>query len=175
MEVFFTDIKTQILNRLQEAEKEILIAVSWFTDREIFNLVMKKLGDGVSVQLITRNDYLNNHESALPWQTFVKQGGVLRFCGPGNLLHYKFVVTDQNLVMATSYNWCCFAGNNNRENLFLIRDPETVRSFTEEYRYLSSLYPPETEPARFSAENVHPKLAGFYELTLQDDHKNQRV
>lgn len=173
MQVFFSDIKPVIVSRLHAARQEILIAVSWLTDRELFGILLDQLQKGVKVSLITRNDYLNNHPDALPWEKFTATGGKLRFCGPGKMLHYKFAVIDRKVVIATSYNWTCFAGSNNRENILVIDEAEMIEKFSAEFEFLSSVFPEENHPPRITIDQVNEKLHGFYEITLADDEKNQ--
>jgi phosphatidylserine/phosphatidylglycerophosphate/cardiolipin synthase-like enzyme len=175
MKIHFSDIKSVIVHQLQAANSEILVAVSWLTDREIYQLLMNKIKAGVHVSVITRNDYLNNHSNALQWNDFIKQGGELRFCEPGKMLHYKFAVMDQKVAISTSYNWTCFAGTNNRENILVIDDAEAIQNFNNEFNFLSEQFPLQHQIERIAIENINPKLHGFYELTLIDDEKNQKV
>lgn len=175
MNIFFSNIKSIILEQLNAAESEILIAVSWLTDREIYQLLISKLNAGIRVSIITRNDFLNNHDKALNWNKFIEQGGELRFCEPGKMLHYKFAVIDHKTAISTSYNWTCFAGRNNRENILVIDKPEAINSFVSEFNFLSESFTKQTKVERISLNNINPKLHGFYELTLIDDEKNQKV
>ncbi len=159
---------------MASANKEILVAVSWLTDREIFALLLDKLKAGIRVSVITRNDYLNNHENALPWQHFINGGGELRFCQPGKMLHYKFCVVDGERAFVTSYNWTCFAGTNNRENIILIDEQNAIESFTTEFNYLCQQFPLAENPPRIELQTINSKLHGFYELTIEEDEKNQK-
>ena len=175
MHIHFNDIKSVLLSQLKLANKEILVAVSWLTDREIFQLLLDKIKAGVHVSVITRNDYLNNHSNALLWNDFIEQGGELRFCEPGKMLHYKFAVIDQKIALSTSYNWTCFAGNNNRENILVMDDEQTIQSFITEFDFLGNQFAKQTVVERISLDQINPKLHGFYELTIIDDEKNQKV
>lgn len=173
MKIFFTDIKPNMMAQLEAASSEIKVAVSWLTDKEIFSLLLKKLKAGISVSIITRNDYLNNHPNALPWKKFIDEGGELRFCQPGYMLHYKFCLIDQQIAFATSYNWTCFAGTNNRENIILFDSVEAIKSFKEEFQFLSQKFPMEKNPPRIELQTVNNKLHGFYEMTIDEDERNQ--
>jgi len=175
MKIFFLDIKPIIISQLKSASKEILIAVSWLTDRELYTVLLNKLKAGIRVSIITRNDYLNNHSNALPWQQFIDLGGELRFCQPGKMLHYKFCVIDNERAFVTSYNWTCFAGTNNRENIMLIDTPNAIETFTEEFKYLCQQFPLETSPLRIEIQSINIKLHGFYETTIEEDEKNQKI
>lgn len=175
MNIYFSDIKSVLLAELQKSTKEILVAVSWLTDKEIFALLLNKLQAGVKVSIITRNDFLNNHAAALLWKKFIDAGGDLRFCQPGKMLHYKFAVMDGKNAIATSYNWTCFAGNNNRENIMVFDEVKTISDFTKEFEFLCTQFPLESNPARIELQNINSKLHGFYELTIADDEKNQKI
>lgn len=175
MRIHFTDIKQEIVRVLEAAEDEILVAVSWLTDKELFGILCQKVSEGVKVSIITRNDYLNNHADAVDWTNFIDIGGQVRFCKPGMMLHYKFAITDRKTVLATSYNWCCFAGSNNRENILIFDDEVTIQKFLEEFNFLSDQFPVEYKPQRLEKSTLNPKLTGFYELTISDDLKNQKL
>jgi len=175
MKLHFSDIKSVIISQLESASSEILIAVSWLTDRELFKILINKLETGIRISIITRNDYLNNHSNALPWQQFINLGGELRFCQAGKMLHYKFCVIDRNRAFVTSYNWTCFAGSNNRENIMLIDTPEAIESFIEEFNFLCQQFSIESNPSRIEMQSINGKLQGFYEITIEEDEKNQKI
>jgi len=175
MQIFFSDIKSVILSQLSSANKEIRIAVSWLTDRELFEIILLKLRSGIKVEIITRNDYLNNHANALDWNAFIEAGGKLRFCQLGKMLHYKFAVIDSKSAIATSYNWTCFAGINNRENIMVFNEPETIQSFLNEFEFLKTEFSLENNPERIELQDINAKLHGFYEMTISDDEKYQSV
>ena len=172
-EVYFTDIKRHIMGHLEGAETSIKLAVSWLTDREIFNLLLRKLSEGVEVSLVTRNDYLNNHPDALTWNEFIRAGGKLCFSRDGEQLHYKFILADDKTVLCTSYNLCCFAIGNNRENVMLFRNPEFVTPFVTEFDYLLSTLDIQDNVVRLRFEDVSSGLHGFYESNLENDRNKQ--
>ena len=172
-EVYFTDIKKHIINHLQGAQRSIKLAVSWLTDREIFNLLLEKLTSGISVSLVTRNDYLNNHPDALDWNRFIGAGGKLCFSRDGEQLHYKFILADDEAVLCTSYNLCCFAIGNNRENVMLFKDSEFVTPFVTEFEYLLSTLDVQQNVRRITLEEVPQGLHGFYESSLENDRRKQ--
>ncbi|MCX6351209.1 MAG: phospholipase D-like domain-containing protein [Bacteroidetes bacterium] len=173
--VHFSDIKTHIIKHLNGAEKSIKLAVSWLTDKELFNILLTKLDEGISVNLITRNDYLNNHPEALPWDDFIKAGGILKFSRNGEQLHYKFILVDDKGVLCTSYNLTCFANGNNRENVMLFSDAGFVSQFIAEFDYLTSTLPSETSVKRIQLEDVPVELHGFYNTTLVSDKAKQKA
>ncbi len=51
-QAYFENIQAQILEWLATAEKEIDLAVAWFTDRILFEALCKKAASGVRVRLM---------------------------------------------------------------------------------------------------------------------------
>lgn len=174
MRVYFSDLRLHIISSLETADSEIKIAVSWLTDKGIFNLLLDKLNKGVTVSIITRNDYLNNHPDGLDWQKFIDKGGALRWCKEGYLIHYKFCIIDNKTLICCSYNWTCFAGSKNRENIFIINEEDTIETFQQEFAFLSSIHEQVETNERILRENLNPLLLGFYDLTTGDDLKHQQ-
>lgn len=173
--VYFENIHTHIIAHLQGAKTSIKLAVSWLTDKEIFNLLVDKLSQGVQVSLVTRNDYLNNHPEALPWNTFIHKGGKLYFSQNGEQLHYKFILADDNSVLCTSYNLTCFANGNNRENVMTFTDADFVAQFVKEFNYLTDSLRRQTHVEQMQLEDVHEDLHGFYTSTIASDKAKQRM
>ena len=175
MNIHFTDIKSHIIQHLKGAESSIKLAVSWLTDRELFALLLKKLSEGVQVSLVTRNDYLNNHSGALPWNDFIAAGGKLRFSRDGEQLHYKFILVDEKSVLCTSYNLTCFANGNNRENVMVFTYPDFVKEFVLEFDYLSLSLPLQNNVERMPLKDVPEALHGFYKINLENDEAKQAL
>jgi phosphatidylserine/phosphatidylglycerophosphate/cardiolipin synthase-like enzyme len=64
--------------------------------------------------------------------------GEVRWLGGKNnggrgIMHHKFVLFDRQKVVTGSFNWTPGAEHVNYENALLIDDPETVKSFSEEF------------------------------------------
>lgn len=171
--VFFSDIKSHIVKHLEGAKTSIKLAVSWLTDREIYNLLLTKLAQGVAVSLVTRNDYLNNHPEALDWNGFIAEGGRLYFSRNGEQLHYKFILTDDTAVLCTSYNLTCFANGNNRENVMRFTETSFVQNFVGEFEYLTATLPLQSDVERLMISQVPEELHGFYHSTIANDKAKQ--
>ena len=134
---YFNQIRGNILNEISKSDNEILIAVYWFTNQELFDILIKKLKEGVNIELIIHNDFINNRESGLPFQQFIDNGGKFYFSDGNNPMHNKFCVIDRSVLINGSYNWTYFAEEKNRENILLIEnETEVVNSFYDEFRRL---------------------------------------
>ncbi|WP_300433953.1 phospholipase D-like domain-containing protein [Christiangramia sp.] len=57
-EVFF-NIRNEIIQRLQESEKNIKIAVAWFTDKKIIQELEKQASNNIKIEIILYHDKIN--------------------------------------------------------------------------------------------------------------------
>ena len=56
--------------------------------------------------------------------------------GPGSKMHHKFALLDNELVLTGSYNWKLVSEEQNYENLLILRDPEHIIIYREEFEAL---------------------------------------
>ncbi|QMU31363.1 VWA domain-containing protein [Adhaeribacter radiodurans] len=138
-EVYFSGIKRLILQELGKAKKSIQIAVAWFTNAELFDMLCNKLEEGVKVELIIINDYINNWEYGLPFEKFVSLNGKLYFSDYPALMHHKFCIIDEDVIFNGSYNWTYYADSINNENIMLLKGKHhLVKAFLGEFDKLKS-------------------------------------
>ncbi len=136
----FDNIRHSILDELDKASEKIVVAVYWFTNQTLFQKLMTKVSDGLRVELIIHNDYINNRETGLNFQNFIDSGGEFYFSDTYNPMHNKFCVIDNKVLINGSYNWTYYAEDRNRENILLIKDEqETIDAFVAEFDRLKSL------------------------------------
>ena len=149
VKVYFENIRQIILDELDIASERIIVAVYWFTNQTLFQKLISKVSDGLKVELIIHNDYINNRETGLNFQNFINKGGHFYFSDTFNPMHNKFCVIDNKTLINGSYNWTYYAEDKNRENVLLIKEEqETIDAFISEFDKLKSL----TE----KVENIRP-------------------
>lgn len=137
---YFNNIRQAIIKALDEATEEIFVAVYWFTNQQLFNLLCEKLKEGKKVSLIIHNDYINNRDTGLNFQNFIDLGGQFFFSDAENPMHNKFCVIDNKILINGSYNWTYYAEDRNSENVLIIKDEqETVSAFRQEFLNLTDL------------------------------------
>jgi len=128
-----------IVRELEQAKKEILVAVYAFTSDELANAMVQARKRGVSVQVIVDREFdMGNQKSK---GKFLEAQKILlkRLSGIRSstaekevgLMHQKFAVIDRRLVFTGSYNWTYSADALNDENLLFFRDAGPL---AEEYR-----------------------------------------
>ena len=134
----FTSIRQAILEALDEATEEILVAVYWFTNVQLFSALCNKVKAGKKVSVIVHNDYINNREAGLDFQSFIDLGGQFYFSSSEYPMHNKFCVIDNKILINGSYNWTYFAETKNSENVLIIRnEDEAISAFRGEFLQLA--------------------------------------
>ena len=140
---FNEDCRQAIISELTKANDEIIVAVAWFNDRELFNILLEKAENGIQVNLLISNDPNNfsNPESLNFEELVAKNGKVNRLITESVLMHNKFCVIDSTTVITGSYNWTFGAYYKNLENLVVIADAyELSEQFKTEYNRILQEY-----------------------------------
>ena len=133
------DPEGAIIEELNKAKKSIDIAMYYFTDRDLANTVIDAYNRGVTVRIYLDKDQKEAKYSKSCY--LAKHGITIRYSNNPYIMHHKFTVIDEELVITGSYNWTASAGVRNNENLLVIRDPPLVNSYEQEfYRLWSEHY-----------------------------------
>jgi len=56
----FENIPQEIARRLTAATQKIVVAVAWFTDRDLFDVLCRQAGRGLRVRLAVLGDRIND-------------------------------------------------------------------------------------------------------------------
>ena len=137
-------IQNAIQKELFKANSSIKIAVAWFTNDLLFQPLLLKLAAGVSVELILNKDDINcSDDNEVHFEQFVKAGGILRWNDTKQLLHDKFCIIDNNVVIYGSYNWTNKA-EYNEESIAIAKGEDSTTQFSvDKFDNLSNKYPQE--------------------------------
>ncbi len=115
----------RIHTELSQAKNEILVAMAWFTDDELYQVLKDKLSQNVKVSIII-SDQVDNEKLDFP---------ALQACGADvikvknvgwGIMHQKFCVIDRTTAMMGSYNWTNNAKNNNHEAVIVTNYQKTI-------------------------------------------------
>jgi phosphatidylserine/phosphatidylglycerophosphate/cardiolipin synthase-like enzyme len=133
IEPHFGDIRSIILEHLRDARYDIYVAVAWFTDKQLYDLLVQKAKQGLNVELTIIKDEINLNNS-FNYDEFVENGGKLFWDDH----HHKFCVIDREVVITGSYNWTYKAINRvQRENIIVIKnEKELIDKYSSEFRTL---------------------------------------
>lgn len=181
-------IQNIIQKELFKAKNSIKIAVAWFTNELLFEPLLLKLQTGVKVELVLNKDEINNSENnEINFSDFINYGGFLHWNDSNRLMHEKFCIIDDNIVIYGSYNWTNKAEYND-ESIAISRNENTTSSFfLETFTKLCSKYPAEeikedktqhskpkeTSPQNSCTENkgkvvFHDDLHSIYEINTNN-------
>ncbi len=129
---FDEEILKQLQNHLTYAKQSVKIAVSWFTNYSLFRQLKQMRDQGVKIQLIINNDLINNGGYCLNFNELIGPNVEISLVEYPHLLHHKFVIIDDILLITGSYNWTRFSGKN-YENMVVVSDEVVVEQFCNEF------------------------------------------
>jgi hypothetical protein len=165
----FKNIEAEIISRIKSSKRNLKIAVTWFTNHEIFNEILKKLENPkFEVDLIILNDRINNKREGLNFQRFIDSGGKFYFSNNNNMVHHKICIIDNSKVITGSYNWTYYAENRNWENIVILENEEIVDGYLKEFNKII-----EAHKNVINVENVEQKDAVTSNQYLYTDYTIQ--
>ncbi len=133
-EVYFSlsdNPQKAIIKNINQAEAFINIAMYIFTDKEIALSLVKARERGVKVRLYLDKDQVDYQYSQ---SRFLVQKGIkTRISSNNYIMHNKFAIIDNRILLTGSYNWTFSANNRNDENLMVIDDPEIIEIFQNQF------------------------------------------
>lgn len=135
IEVVFEQQKNRIIEHLNQAKFLIWIAVAWFTLEEIYDLLVQKGKEGLSIRIIISEDEKNlkkyeKYKKYLNINLYPKFG-IYNY----NIMHNKFCIIDLKEVIHGSYNWSKTA-EYNKETVEIIENRKTAEAYAEEFKKL---------------------------------------
>lgn len=134
-EAHFQDIQIRIIKALDEAQVSITLVMAWFTNDTLFQKILEKGKEGLDIKFAIYDDGINRkHGVDVSKISHVKIKKGTR----GGLMHNKFCVLDNQVVITGSYNWSDNAEFKNDENVTVEYDPKQATKYSVEYRRLTS-------------------------------------
>ncbi|MCS3557266.1 MULTISPECIES: phospholipase D-like domain-containing protein [unclassified Sphingobacterium] len=129
-------INERVRQELFKAKTEVLIAMAWFTDNELFAAVQGCLDRQVKV-LIIISDQPDNEK--LDFSILEKHGAeVTKVKNVGwGMMNQKFCVIDKNVVITGSYNWSNNS-KNNHVSVIITNYSKTVTEHIETFHQIRS-------------------------------------
>ena len=133
---FDSDIKPKIIELLQTAKQEVFVASAWFNDKDLYNILL--CFDNIKVKVLIKKDEERN---TLDWKKLGKCGikvyQLIKENEGRSLMHNKFCVIDNEIVITGSYNWTNGANHNNYENIVVIEgDTQLNFQYKEQFNRL---------------------------------------
>lgn len=125
-------IYERVRQELSQARSEVLIAMAWFTDGELFATVQGCLDRHVKVSIII-SDQPDNEK--LDFALLERQGAeVTKVKNVGwGMMNQKFCVIDSAVAITGSYNWSNNSKSNNHVSVIVTNYPKTIAELTETF------------------------------------------
>lgn len=126
IESLFENISSRLKQELWKADKSIYIAVAWFTNVDIFNVIKNKARSGCTIKIIMNDDDIN--KSTIDFNKLNEDNlEVFKVKSIGNLMHHKFCVIDNKTIIFGSYN-CSNKADSNFENIIINQNDNVLAS-----------------------------------------------
>jgi phosphatidylserine/phosphatidylglycerophosphate/cardiolipin synthase-like enzyme len=133
-EVYFSlsdNPQRAIIKKINQAEAFINIAMYIFTDKEIALPLINAQKRGVKVRVYLDKSQIESSYSVS--RLLVQRGIKVKISTNNYIMHHKFAIIDNCLLLTGSYNWTFSANKRNDENLMVIDDPEIIEIFQNQF------------------------------------------
>jgi phosphatidylserine/phosphatidylglycerophosphate/cardiolipin synthase-like enzyme len=141
--VFEGDCEKLLVEQIDRADREILVAIYSMTRRSISGALVRAVGRGVKVHLKYNATSDSESESMSETIDYLGKKGVkcnaIKMSGEkDSKMHDKFTVIDRKRVLTGSFNYTTSASTRNYENLVLIESPVIAKQYVEEFEKIKS-------------------------------------
>jgi len=124
-----------IIKNIDNAKKFIGIAMYTFTDREIAQAIIRAKDRGVDIKIYLDRSQVNAKYSKSRY--FFNNGiSEIKISSNNYIMHNKFAIIDNEIVITGSYNWTASAGERNNENLLVIDNKIIINKYQTQFNYL---------------------------------------
>lgn len=134
---FGAECDNLLLDELNKAEKEILVAIFSLTHPQITKAFISAVDRGVKVEIkydLGQKDWIGMKEAIDKLEKRKIKCIPVKMSGEYAGMHHKFTVIDRKSVLTGSFNYSSAGARNNYENLVLISSEKIAAAFTGEYK-----------------------------------------
>lgn len=174
VKAYFSNIRFHLSNELKAASGSIYVAVAWFTDAKLFDILCQKAKDGLDVQLMVMDDDITQN-CMINYKVLEASGGRLYMIDPGFtgvVMHHKFCVIDGNTTITGSYNWS-YKAQSNHENITITKDDvQLAEMFLTEFKNIKEQYHGKEPLKQFDSEILSRRLLIIENLIQLGEHEN---
>ncbi|MEN3047463.1 MAG: phospholipase D family protein [Candidatus Caldarchaeales archaeon] len=129
-----------IIDLINRANRSVLVAIFSFTRDDIAAALIRAKNRGVEVRVVMERERAN--ESGSEYRRLRDNRVDVRLDGNSDLMHHKFIVVDERLVITGSYNFSVAAEDRNDENVVVILSERVADRYRSEFERVWSLASP---------------------------------
>jgi len=128
-EATFLGIEARVIEEIHKAQTSIKVCMAWFTNERIKSALEERKSYGVEIKVMVFADGINaRHGVNLDGFDYrrikAERGGIM---------HRKYCVIDNHVVITGSYNWSDNAEFKNDENVIILQDWNTANKCTKNF------------------------------------------
>lgn len=168
---FYEEIEQKITANLLKAKKDVKIAVAWFTNPAIFELLVELVNKDISIEIILCDDNINFTNPKLNFQRLIDKGVSVRISQFPYLMHNKFCVIDGRILITGSYNWTLRAEQYNFENIIISTDKELINDFEIYFKKITVKTKRIISIPNMTLHSYYSQNEMDFELELEDKNK----
>jgi hypothetical protein len=155
-QVFFENIRSQIIKNLRECKSDLKIAVAWFTDEKIINEVNELINKNVDVEIIIYDNHVNRKD--LFEKLYYNKAKIFL---SRKLMHNKFCIIDSKTVINGSYNWTYNASTNEENIQITYNNYEFSEKFINQFKKIKRACNTIDSFFEYSLDNINSIIKDF--------------
>ncbi len=141
-----------IIEHFEKAQDKIDIAVYAITNKNITEAIKKAYDRGVDVKVLTDASQAEYKLSTV--RELYNYGLDVKVNSKHRLMHNKYVIFDDNVLITGSFNWTYSAAYKNSENCMVItQEPELIAKYIKDFNHLWKINTQEQSKLWFSKHN----------------------
>ncbi len=132
------ECRRKIIDLCHRAKKSIDICVFTISDDTLTEAILNAHKRGITIRIITDNDKKGDMGSDIA--ELISKGLDVRMDHSHNLMHHKFAIFDNFILLNGSFNWTRSASTNNQENIVVSGEAKIVNDFQQQFDRLWILF-----------------------------------
>ncbi|KAK1129697.1 hypothetical protein K0M31_019413 [Melipona bicolor] len=128
----------KIISYIDRATRSLDVCMYFFTCQSLSNAIVNSHKRGVLVRVIM--DRCMSSNRATQTILFYNNGVAIRLAYEDNLMHHKFLIVDNDLVITGSTNWTMSAFFGNFDHVVVTNQHSLVKPFVDEFDRLWKIF-----------------------------------
>lgn len=134
----FENIREKIKEEIRNAKESIRVCVAWISLKDIQEALVARANEGLEVEVVYNDDFKNYSLSLIGCESIKFYPIKLRqYYG---LMHNKFCVIDESVVITGSFNWSKRAASHFENCIVIKNNFELTKQFLQEFYDIISYF-----------------------------------